>query len=309
MIKNILTGTVSVLLGLIFIFSAYTKLFPIELFEFSFIEIKVANWTTAPYIARFLLAFEFFIGVLLIFNFKGGNRLVPKITIGLLLVFTIYLLAIIFWQGNSGNCGCFGTMIKMTPLESIIKNILLISLCLVLFVPPPQKNLSSHKTVIWTSALACFALPFIVNPVSLTPPPNDQAINYDLKLAPLYDQSRKDIPTVDLMQGKRIIAFLSLTCPHCKIGAHKLNLIHQQHPNIPIYFILNGEDYDLKPFIEESKTTDIEYCFMSLKEGFIDNAGLNLPAILWVKNGKVVNRTRYTELNADDLVKWYEQED
>ena len=44
MVKKIIIAISSILLGLTFLFSAYIKLFPIELFEFSFIEIKVANW-------------------------------------------------------------------------------------------------------------------------------------------------------------------------------------------------------------------------------------------------------------------------
>ena len=37
---SILKGSISILLGIVFLFSAYIKLFPIELFEFSFIEVQ-----------------------------------------------------------------------------------------------------------------------------------------------------------------------------------------------------------------------------------------------------------------------------
>lgn len=307
MLKKILIGTVSALLGLTFIFSAYVKLFPIELFEFSFIEIKIANWTTAPFIARLFLSLEFIVGILLIFNFNGGNKFLAKFTIGLLIFFTLYLLAIIIVQGNSGNCGCFGNFIKMTPLESIFKNAILISLSSILFLAPTKQNFSSKNVVILATVLASIATPFIVNPVSNSHPPNANEINYNLKLDSLYNSKNANTPVIDLRKGKKVIAFLSLTCPHCKIGAQKLNIIHQQHPELPIYFIFNGEKSDLKSFLEESKTTSIKYSFMSVKEGFIDNAGFNLPSILWVNNNKVENRTKYTELEATELLKWYQQ--
>lgn len=307
MLKNILIGTVSAVLGLTFIFSAYIKLFPIELFEFSFIEIKIANWTTAPFIARLFLSLEFIVGILLIFNFNGGNKFLAKFTIGLLIFFTLYLLAIIIVHGNSGNCGCFGNFIKMTPLESIFKNAILISLSSILFLAPNKQNFSSKNVVILATVLASIATPFIVNPVSNSHPPNVNEINYNLKLDSLYNSKKADTPAIDLRKGKKVIAFLSLTCPHCKIGAQKLNIIHQQHPELPIYFIFNGEKSDLKSFLEESKTTSIKYSFMSVKEGFIDNAGFNLPSILWVYNNKVENRTKYTELEATELLKWYQQ--
>lgn len=303
--KKIIAGIISVLLGLIFLFSAYIKIFPIELFEFSFVEIKVANWTTAPFIARFFLAFEFFIGILLCLNYNGGNRLLAKLTIGLLVIFTIYLIIIIIVQGNNGNCGCFGTYIKMTPLESIFKNILLLTLTGVLFLSPPKKNLSSNKLIIAAALISSLATPFIINPITLAHPPAENELNYSLKLDTLYAKDNLNKPKIDLRQGKRVIAFLSLTCPHCKLGAQKLNIIHQHHPELPIYFIFNGDKSELKGFLEESKTNSIDYSFMTLKEGFLENSGLNLPAILWVNNGKVENRTKYTQLEESLLIEWY----
>lgn len=304
---SILKGSVSILLGITFLISAYLKLFPIELFEFSFIEIHIANWDTAPFIARIFLALEFFLGLMLIFNYNGGNKKLAQITFATLVIFTIYLILIILIQGNSGNCGCFGTFIKMTPLESIVKNVLLMSLNAILFIAPTNQNLSTNKSIFLSAAVASLISPFIINPLNSTSPPAENEINYTLKLDAIYDVNKKDIPSYDIRKGKRVIAFLSLTCEHCKIGAQKLNIIHQKHPEIPIFFILNGDVKNLKPFIEETKTNAIDYAFMSIKEGFIENAGINFPAILWVNNAKVENRTKYTELNQDDLVKWYNQ--
>ena len=70
--KRISGSILSLGLGLIFIYSGYTKLYPvIETFEFTFIDIGVANWYTAPLIARLLIGLEFFIGLLLILKIKG----------------------------------------------------------------------------------------------------------------------------------------------------------------------------------------------------------------------------------------------
>jgi len=303
--KNILFGVISILLGATFLFSAYIKIFPIELFEFSFIEIKVANWNTAPFIARLFLAFEFFVGLMLILNYNGGNRKLAKFTVGLLLFFTIYLIAIIIFQGNSGNCGCFGNYIKLTPLESIFKNLFLISFTLPLFLAPKQSNVSNNKVFILSACLASLITPFVINPISYNPPPSEHQINYKLKLDSLYLSGKKNIPKEDLRKGKRVIAFLSLTCPHCRIGAQKLNIIHEQRPEIPFYFILNGDKSDLTEFLDESKTKTIDYSFMSVQDGFIDNAGLSLPAILWVNNLNVEQRTTYLELNEEKLLNWF----
>ena len=86
-----------------------------------------------------------------------------------------------------------------------------------------------------------------------------------------------------------------------------MNIIHVQQPNLPIYFIFNGKKSDLKNFLDESKTTSIKYSFMTQKEGFLENAGFNLPSILWVNNNKVERRTTYTELNEEELIQWFKQ--
>jgi thiol-disulfide isomerase/thioredoxin len=296
------------LLGILFLFSAYIKIDPIEIFEFSFIEIKLANWTTAPIIARLMLGFEFFVGILLLLNINGSNKRLAALTLATLLFFSIYLILIIIFKGNSGNCGCFGTFIKMSPLESLLKNLILISLTLILFLSQKKENVSSNKWLMLAAGIAAFTSPFIINPISAIPPPSETAINYNLKLDALFAPG-KELPHIkgDIRKGKVVIAFLSLTCPHCKIGAQKLNIIHENQPEVPIFFILNGEKTDLAPFLEESKTTTIPFTFMTLKEGFLDNAGLNLPAILWVNNNRVEHKTKYTQLNEADLIAWYNQ--
>ena len=86
-LKRIIAITLSIIVGSIFIYSGYTKLFPvIETFEFTFVELGIANWYTAPFIARLFLGLEFFVGCLLILNYQ-----LKKITIPI----TIILLS--FW--------------------------------------------------------------------------------------------------------------------------------------------------------------------------------------------------------------------
>ena len=57
-------------MGLVFIYSGYTKLYPIEPFEFTFVDLGIAGWKSAPFIARFMIGLEFLIGFLLIGSFN-----------------------------------------------------------------------------------------------------------------------------------------------------------------------------------------------------------------------------------------------
>jgi len=80
MFKKIILGLLCVLMSAVFIFSGYTKLYPIEPFEYTFVDLGFINWQIAPFIARILIGLEFFIGILLLLNlglrkiaYRSGN--------------------------------------------------------------------------------------------------------------------------------------------------------------------------------------------------------------------------------------------
>src|SRR4051812_40927928 len=98
-------------LGLVFLYSGYTKLEPIEPFEFTFLDLGIASWRMAPFVARFMIGLEFFIGFLLIFSLYSKFTL--KLTMASLVMFSLYLVFIIIKEGDKGNCGCFGNAIVM----------------------------------------------------------------------------------------------------------------------------------------------------------------------------------------------------
>src|SRR5690554_1640604 len=116
MIKKGVLVFLCILMGAVFIFSGYTKLYPIEPFEYTFVDIGMAGWQLAPFVARLLIGLEFLIGVLLVFNLHL-RKIIYKTGIALLLFFSVYLVLLIFFTGNKGNCGCFGSHLEMTPLQ------------------------------------------------------------------------------------------------------------------------------------------------------------------------------------------------
>ena len=304
--KKIFFISLSIMLGAVFIFSAYIKLFPIELFEWTFVDIGIANWYIAPYVARVMIAIEFFIGFLLLFNLYR-NKFTLRFTIGVLIFFTIYLFWQLYSEGNSGNCKCFGNFINVTPLESIIKNIILIILSFIIY--------KKHKFIIWKYSkifftiiiLTSFTLPFIINPVGIdntVQNSDDSVVNYKLNLDVLYNNPKVVEPKMDLRKGKFIIAFMSLTCPYCRIGAYKLHVIKKLNSNIPIFFVLNGSKEKLKPFYDETKTSDIPYTIL-LGPEFVKMSGIHLPLICWVNNGIVIKKTNYYHLDQKEIEDWF----
>lgn len=295
----------SVLLGLVFLFSAYVKLYPVELFELTLIDIGVANWFLAPFFARLLIALEFLVGFLLIFNLYL-KKFTLKFTIGVLVFFTFYLIWLIIVEGNKGNCNCFGTYLPLTPLESIIKNIVMLILTLVLYRFHTGFKWKFLAVVLPVIVLGSLTLPFVLNPVDINAAERtfkSEEVNYNLGLDILYNNPKVVEPKVDLRKGKHIVAFMSLTCPHCRIGAYKMHIIKKNNPEISVFFVLNGDKEMIAPFFEETKAGDIPYTIL-LGPDFVKISGVRLPAIFWVNDGIVEKRTKYINLNEDEILNW-----
>jgi hypothetical protein len=306
--KTLFSIFLSVLIGLVFIYSAYVKLLPVvETFEFTFVDIGIANWKTAPVLARLLIGFEFTLGVLLVSCYNLKKFTLP-ITALLLLVFIVYLFALLGSAGNTGNCGCFGDRIPMTPRQALIKNFVLMLLLLPVYLWLPGWTVKRNILLVAAIVPLTFGLPFIVNPVDYTYSSNNlnEVVNYPLELDLLYkpeDTSKVEIPTIELRQGKQIVAFLSLTCSHCRIAAKKFRLLKKNNPALPIFFVLNGDKSRLPEFIEDTKTDNIPHSFC-LGKSFVQLSSAHLPRIYFLDNSIIVKKADYFELDQARIEAW-----
>ncbi len=299
---------ISVLLGLVFLYSAYSKLVPvIETFEFTFVDLGIANWYSAPILARVLIALEFFLGFLLLLNYQLKKISIP-LTLAVLFLFIIYLVMQVIYHGDEGNCGCFGERLKMTPVQGILKNLIMMLAAFVLYLLSDGWKSKFQGLLISFLLLISFTLPFILNPVDYSYSSNnlDEKVNYPLPLHLLYapeDSTQVDIPSIDLKKDKHVVAFLSLTCSHCRIAAKKFRLIKRNNPQLPIYFILNGQRSDYADFMRDTKTDNIPSSFC-LGKSFVLLSSAHLPRIYYLDEGLVVKKLDYFELNQSAIENW-----
>jgi hypothetical protein len=260
--------------------------------------------SVSPFIARAMIGIEFLIGALLILNVNLKKH-TYKFSIAILVFFSVYLLLLILLVGNKGNCGCFGSYIEMTPLQALVKN--LIMLVLLFILKNQQVGWEIHnKYINYVFTILAIVLPFILNPIKLDYSEeylNKAENNYKLELDSLYANATVNVPSSKLSVGKQIIVFMSLTCPHCRVAAKKIRIIHERNSSIPFYFILNGDEEKLKSFYEETHSEDIAYCMLGAKT-FIGLAGLRLPQIYLVNNSIVEHSIDYYTLNQSELEKW-----
>lgn len=127
-LSYILRGLIAVL----FLVSAVAKLYPSPHFAITTFEMKQLlpmgfSEGLAKLLSRTLIGVEFALGFLILQPHFLKKVVIPA-TIALLAVFIIQLGIEVGMNGNEGNCGCFGTLLPMTPIEAIAKNIVAIGL-------------------------------------------------------------------------------------------------------------------------------------------------------------------------------------
>src|SRR6056297_567164 len=149
-----------ILTGLIFIFSGITKLISLDHFELYIYSFKIFSLNISFIISRLIISIEFILGLLLIIGLY--RKKVWWLTMGLLVAFSIFLLVLLL-LGYSGNCNCFGEVLKMEPLESLIKNIILLIPLLFLLNQKPYK-LRWEKWILAGVILGGLSSPFILSP-------------------------------------------------------------------------------------------------------------------------------------------------
>ncbi|MFM7387573.1 MAG: MauE/DoxX family redox-associated membrane protein, partial [Bacteroidota bacterium] len=168
--------SIRALISFVFFLSAIAKLYPkpsyaLTSFEVHQLEPMGISLEVAAYLSRLLIGVEFAIGILLLLPFFLKKIIIPT-TIFMLLVFIIELMYEIFSSGNQGNCGCFGTLIEMTPLEALIKNVISVGLLMSYYWLDKTEELISfdwrskaHFSAIFNVVLVAVFSMFIIAPI------------------------------------------------------------------------------------------------------------------------------------------------
>ncbi len=296
-----------ILTGVVFLFSAYVKLFPIELTEVAIVETGIIGWKLAPFAARLLVGFEFFLGIMLISGVYA--RFFIKLSLATLFAFTIYLILILIFQGNNTNCNCFGLIYAMTPVESIIKNLILgfVLAIILYFKRNKEKNRKICLLILILAAVISLIAVFVSAPIIIgTSRLQAIELNYEMDFGLIYNDAEADQPDVNLSEGKQIVVFLSSSCPHCVVAGYKFHVMKTRNELFPVYFFINGDEQDINDFHFKTKSDNIPYS--NIKAGtLIALAGTSLPAIFWIDDGIVVNKQNYFEIDEKEIDEWLKE--
>ena len=299
------------LLGTLLVYSAYTKYASLNFFEINLVENGIASWTLSPYLSRILIGFEYITGIYLLLGWFLRKLTIPLVAFSLI---AFNLAMVYLWMTKTGiaNCGCFGSSIPLTPVESIIKNCILLIFLAVIFkfdgLFPFHLNTKFDEKIYWVILVFMCALLFITHPMNTQLAQMDKrTVNYRPPLELLYSARQADTPKMDLRKDKWIVAFLSLKCPHCNDLAQKLTSFKTANSKLPIYFVLNGDSTRLDSFILNNRIKNIPYNRFVGAEDVTKLAGNSAPIVFWLDNGIVVKKTKKEDSNYEDMTAWLDK--
>jgi hypothetical protein len=306
MLKKFILIFLSAIVGALFIFSAYSKLVDIDPFEWTIAETNLFSFKIANLVARLIIALEFFLGFCFIFSWHNQQRIF-KWSAYLLILFNIYLLYVLATYGNNLNCGCFGKMIYMTPMQAYLKNILLLLIIYVLskynFTFFKKHNLLYYLLSLASILAICFYTPPEFIYVDLAQKFKPYAAN---TLDKMYISEKTALP-FDYKKGKNIISVMSMHCPFCKKAARKMSSMQKNDANLPFYNLYAGDSTSVKQFLKETNAANIPYQITKQADVLFELSKGSLPAILWIKDGMVVKSSNYIELETKDIQNWIKE--
>lgn len=341
--KNYIVWAIRILVAGMFFLSAYAKIYhePSMYYNITMFEVKQLHPmgfspTLAALFSRALIGVEFALGFMLLmpFNLK---RIVFPATILLLSVFSIQLVYEIITVGNKGNCGCFGALLPMTPLQALIKNLVAIGILgFAMWKYGEELSKKDNIKLLTAVKLACIALMFLIVPMKkakaiepIQPKNTDNTEQVDDKdttqivnQVTVKDTSKKvETPIVEenlgpkakksgyakffpkIDEGKKILCFFAPSCPHCMETAKELTAMKKADKNFPeVQIIFMDEAPEEIPAFFKFAGSEYPHVVMDIIQ-FWSTLGNNkdVPGVLYLWNGNV--RKFYQGINEEKFVK------
>jgi len=312
------------IIGILFLVSGFSKLFPIEPFELIIVNQKIIGWELVPYFSRLIIGFELFLGFSLLQRSYVKKIFLPASFI-LLLIFNIQLIYSILYNTAGDNCGCFGEVIKMTPLEALIKNIalmvviwwvhknstrdnfnvkiiiayLIFSYLLVLYISPvktyvvstPQETPNTGTANPTALDTTDFIIPDEVKDTSLSKPlidkPKEKPQTDTIITKSVFSKYTlfSDGKKVNLDKGIKLVALFSLDCDHCMKTAKQFGELAKKTKIPPVYILFFGDESLVKGFFDFAGTT-FPYLIIPPQE-FFPFMTMAPPRVCYMQNGKI----------------------
>jgi len=340
-VKKYFPWFVRILISGLFFLSAFTKIYPVPSFHASITTFEISQLVpmgftmeAAEYFSRIIIGIEFAIGFLLLFPYNIKKIIIPA-TIFMLAVFSVHLTIEIFTAGNQGNCGCFGALLPMTPLQALLKNLISIGLLLFILIKfsdsiHEKRNISSGliiTNVITICILSVFMLTHKYTKTKFTPVP-DSTVTHDtvyidvekgdtivpkveIEKGPASKKSAYSKYFTNIDKGRKIICFFAPDCQHCLQTAKELTELKKADKNFPeIKIVFMDESAEKIP--DFFKFAGAEYPSMVLdilSFGYALGSPYSTPGVIYLWNGNVqkfyngIEKDKFNKAEFKNIVK------
>ncbi len=135
-IGTVTASVLKILVGLTFIVSSVSKLISIEAFEMYVYSYGLLPLALCGYVVRLVLVLELILGAALISH--RHHRFTVLMTLLFLIAFVVFL-AYAHLSGRTDSCHCFGELLPFDPVQSILKNAVLIAVTLFVYKFSPTE--------------------------------------------------------------------------------------------------------------------------------------------------------------------------
>jgi thiol-disulfide isomerase/thioredoxin len=283
-----------VFLGLFFIISAIAKLLVIDPFEIYIFGFRMFGLGLSFFIARAVIALEFALGILLILNMH--SQLIYYSSLVVLGIFTLFLLGLTI-IGNRDSCYCLGELVDMQPWQSLIKNVLLLVMLRL------SAGLKSFK-IPWKPLWYTLAIAGSTAAVFIISPPDNWRYNQYSRSTVVSEKALENafsqglLPS-ELLEGEKVVCFMSTTCEFCKMAAQKIAILRSKgdfnNGELTVVFVQGNIEHDPSVFLEDAELDYKQYLFLDASP-FIRITEGTMPLTLVLNDGNIVAKYSYRDI-------------
>ena len=295
-------SALKVLLGLVFIASAFLKVLDMDKFEIYIYSYHFFSLNFSFIIARLAIILELVLGIGLISHclhkLMWWGSMVMLVAYSLLLIYALNL-------GRTDSCHCFGDFLQLDPKQSLIKNGVLMALFLPIF------RMESWKTPFRWLILIIAVMASSIG-VFVASPPDNMTSDYDPEQnlqVELFDAmlDTEPLEALNLREGKQVVCFFSTSCEYCQLAAHKLSLMQQFYgfPPERITYLFMGNEESVAGFYEQSESAqyrDLLYPDMSRLVKVVNG---NFPVVVLLEDGIVIREYGLRNMKEEEVKSFF----
>lgn len=223
-------------MGLFFCVSSVLKLVSVDDFELYIFSFGFAAFDLCSLAARLVIVGELILGLGLISGW--WHNFVNSVTAAILVAFSGFLI----WRmavGDEGSCHCFGSLVEMNPVQSLVKNVVAMIVLAFVWSRPTElfstangaaESTGSGRAVRlakWTyrhrGAVAAVISVLASLTILIINPPDcwfrwTRGESHELNEA----EFRPYADSTGVNSGRKIVCFYSVNCEHCRHCAAKM---------------------------------------------------------------------------------------